>query len=60
MLLIRGEKRCLAYTQFLVSPRIRDVLSDGTVVNVCMFVTPPCHAAGNGKSQRFEMNTWQV
>lgn len=41
MLLIRGEKRCIAYTLFLAFPRISDVLSDGTVVNVCMFVTPP-------------------
>lgn len=48
MLLIRGEKRYLAYTLFLASPRIRDLLSDGTVVNVCTFVTPPWHAVQNG------------
>lgn len=48
MLLIRGEKRCLAHTQILAAPRIKAVLSNGTFINVFMFLTPPRHAAGYG------------
>lgn len=48
MLLIRGEKRCLAHTLILAAPRIRVVLSNATVISVFMFLTPPRHAAGYG------------
>lgn len=36
MLLIRGEKRCLAHTLILAAPRIRAVLSNVTVISVFM------------------------
>lgn len=48
MLLIRGEKRCLAHTQILAAPRMEAVLSNSTFINVVMFLTPPRHAAGYG------------
>lgn len=48
MLLIRGEKRCLAHTQILAAPRMKAALSNSTFINVVMFLTPPRHAAGCG------------
>lgn len=48
MLLIRGEKRCLAHTQILAAPRIKAVLSNSNFINVFVSLTPPRHTAGYG------------
>lgn len=55
MLLIRGEKRCLAHTQILAAPGIKAVLSNATFINVFMFLTPPRHAAGYGHERGHSM-----
>lgn len=39
MLLIRGEKRCLAHTLILAAAGIRVVLLNGTFISVLLFLT---------------------
>lgn len=55
MLLIRGEKRCLAQTQSLAAHRAGAVLSNDTFINVFMFFTPPGHAGGYGHGRERSM-----